>query len=317
MEANSVIAVDIGGTKILGAKFDQKGRIEAREKKGTKTRKGDEAAFRQFTRVIDQLWTEEGSPVQAISIGVPGVVRDGVVVFAPNMPWKEYPLQKKIQEHYGVRCFVDNDANLSMLGEWRYGAGKNCQNLIGIFVGTGVGGGIVLNNQIYQGATGGAGEVGHIIVSSDGPYCGCGARGCLESLTSKNAIQKEIIAQTKRGRKSVYTDLIETDQFILKSSMLKRALEEKDMLTVDIMERVSQYLGIGTASIVNLLDPEIVIFGGGIMEAVGPYLLPKIITHAQSYAILRIMEKVKIELSALKDDACLYGAYALALMGES
>lgn len=312
MSKTDVITVDIGGTKILGARFDRSGNISIREKKGTKSRKGEEAAFQQLAKVIDPLFSETPETVKAINIGVPGVIRDGKVIFAPNMPWKDYPLKKNLEEKYQVSCSIGNDANLSLMGEWKYGSGKGKRNLVGFFVGTGVGGGIVVENRIYDGTTGAAGEVGHIIVSNDGPYCGCGARGCLESLTSKTAIQNEIMAQTKRGRESFFTELLSSEGYVLKSSHLKSALESEDSLTLEILESVSQYLGIGTASLINLLDPQIIIFGGGIMEAIGDYLLPKIIAHAQSYSILRILEKVEIRLSTLKDDACLYGAYALS-----
>ena len=173
----------------------------------------------------------------------PGVIDHGRIL-SPNLSWKDYPLEEKLVQRYSVPAYVGNDANVSLLGVWKHGIGKGCSNLVGFFVGTGIGGGIVVNGSIFGGSTGGAGEIGHMIVLPDGPLCGCGARGCLESLASKTAITKIFQSQVNRGRKTCFEELLSKEGYVLKSSHLKEAYTGGDSLTVEVMDRAADYLGI-------------------------------------------------------------------------
>lgn len=302
------IGVDIGGTKILGALFDDKGNKIKTEKKSSKSSKGKEKVIDQLKKVLDTL-LEDSKDVKGIGIGVPGVIKEGKITFTPNMPLNEFNLIDFVKEEYKIDCIVENDANASMYGEWKFGAAKGAKNAVGYFVGTGIGGGLILNNSLYRGSYNFAAEIGHMNVYPQGPLCGCNLRGCLESLSSKVAIQREITRKRERGEKTVIkkSDL----KNIVKSSTLKTAYDEGDKVVRSILNDVAFYLGINAGSIINLLNPDVILYGGGIMEALGEELLPIIIETAKQYSIPHIFDTCEFKLSKLKDDACLYGAFSL------
>ncbi len=314
------IALDIGGTKILGVLFDKDNNIVEKTKKKTKSKEGKEVVWEQIKKVIDMLVEKAGGieNINAIGAGVPGIInmKEGEVVFSPNLPWKNYKLKEIIEEEYSIKAKIGNDVNVGILGEWKFGAGRGKENIIGIFWGTGIGGGLIINNQLYEGKIGAAGEIGHICVMPDGPYCGCGARGCLESLASKTAMTNYIDAQIERGRKSILKELLESSNGVLKSDHIKQGIEKKDELTVEVIEKAAKYMGAGTASLINILNPEMIIFGGGVMESMGDILLPKIIEYARENAMPGILESCKFQVAELGDDSGIYGALTIALSGE-
>jgi len=171
------------------------------------------------------------------------------------------------------------------------------------------------NNTELHGGIGAAGEIGHICIMPDGPYCGCGARGCLEALASKTAMTKYIEAQIERGRKTILEDMLKESNGVLKSEQLQKGYEANDEITLEVLEKVSKYMGAGTASLINVLNPEIVVFGGGVIEAMGDILMPKILSYTKENAMVKIMESCEFKIAKLGDDAGIYGALNLA-MGE-
>lgn len=309
------IGLDIGGTKILGALFNDKGDILRRDKKKTKSDEGADVIFRQIMKVVDALIEEiDLDKIEAIGAGVPGIIdgKNGVVIFSPNMKWENFRLKEEIEKKYGIKTFIGNDVNVGTLGEWKYGAGKDFKNIVGIFVGTGVGGGLIINGVLHEGVIGAAGEIGHMVLNPDGPYCGCGSKGCLESYASKTAMQNEIVAQVKRGKKTLLTEKLESEK-IIRSESLKEAYDRQDELAIEILDRAAYYLGIGSATIINLLNPELIIFGGGVMEAMSDILLPKIEETASKYSMPKMFESCRMKPAKLGDDAGVYGALGLIL----
>lgn len=309
------IGLDIGGTKILGALFNDKGDILKRDKKKTKADEGAEAIMKQIAKVIDALIEEiDLDQVVALGAGVPGIIdgKNGIVIFSPNMNWENFRLKEEIEKKYGLKTFIGNDVNVGTLGEWKYGAGKDFKNIVGIFVGTGVGGGLIINGAMHEGVIGAAGEIGHMVLNPDGPYCGCGSKGCLESYASKTAMQNEIMAQLRRGRKTLLAEKIESEK-IIRSESLKEAYERQDELTIEIIDRSAYYLGLGAANIINLLNPELIIFGGGVIESMGDIYLPKIEETALKYSMPKMFESCRIKPAKLGDDAGVYGAMGLIL----
>jgi len=302
------IGVDIGGTKILGALFNEKGKKLKTEKKSSKSLKGKEKVIEQLKKVLDSL-LEENKDVKGIGIGVPGVIKDGKITFTPNMPLNEFNLVEFVEQEYHIKTIIENDANASMYGEWKFGSAKGAKNAVGYFVGTGIGGGLILNESLYKGSFNFAAEIGHMNVYPEGPLCGCNLRGCLESLSSKVAIQREIVRKKERGEKT----LIKNGDLkgIVKSSTLKTAYDEGDDLVREILNEAARYIGINAGSIINLLNPEVIVLGGGVMEALGEQLMPIVVETAKQYSIPHIFECCKFKLSQLKDDACLYGAFSL------
>ena len=312
----SVIALDVGGTKVLGALFDENFNIIARKKKSTKAYEGIDKILDQISKVISKLveTAEEAEfEVIAIGAGVPGVIKEGVVLFTPNLPWNHYPLAKEIESVFDIPVVIGNDANVSLLGEWGHGVAKNTKNTVGFFIGTGVGGGLIINSKIYTGHIGLAGEIGHITLNPDGVICGCGSRGCLESYSSKTGILKYIQSQIRHGRDCVIKDEI-TDNpsdYILRSSVIKEALENGDECMIEALDIAAKYLGIAVASTLNIINPEMVVFGGGLVEALGEVFINNIKGYINRYCVPHATDDCSFTISTLGDDACLYGALTL------
>ena len=197
----------------------------------------------------------------------------GIVHHAPNLGWKKVALGPKLEALLKVPVFVENDVNVGVMGEYTLGAGQGAQELVGIFVGTGIGGGIIIGGRLYQGARGAAGEVGHIVVEINGPLCGCGNRGCAEALASRTAMERDVRAAIRRGEKSIVLKLMkERGRDRMTSSIIQRALKERDPVMEKVMKRAQFCLGILVANVVNMLDPECVIIGGGIAATAGQRL---------------------------------------------
>lgn len=312
------IGIDLGGTKILGALFDENGEIIKKVKAKTKVKNGKEFIFLQIRKVLDELLDgiDRGN-IKAIGAGIPGIIdgENGIVIFSPNLPWENYPLVEELREAYGILTFIGNDVNVGIMGEWMYGSAKGMNDVVGMFIGTGIGGGLIVDGKLYEGAGGAAGEIGHITVDPKGPICGCGARGCLEALASKTAVLKQIKAQLKRGRESVLSEDIGEDTKVLKSSHLRKAYDEKDELALEIIDKMCEEIGLACSSLMNILNPEAIVLGGGIIEALGEVFLPKIKTMAKQYAMPKIYENCEIIVAQLGDDAGIMGALAIAKVG--
>ena len=222
------LCLDIGGTKVLGVVFNSKKEIVYRLKKKTKAG-GDssENVEEVIINVVRELINSSGikkSDIHAIAAGAPGVIdqEKGVVLFSPNLPWKNYNIRKPIEDEFGCPFYIGNDVNVGVLGEYKFGAAKGYKNVVGLFVGTGMGGGLILNGELYTGNKFKAAEYGHMILDPEGPLCNCGQRGCLEAFSSKQGMSSYIRQQVSRGRKSSMAEAV-TDG-VFKSKALKNAL---------------------------------------------------------------------------------------------
>jgi glucokinase len=314
-----VIAMDLGGSKILAAVVDREGQILAEAKQRTRAVKGPEAVIERMADTAHDAVTRakrSWSDVQAMAVGAPGPLdpETGTVYHTPNLPgWQNIPLGPTLSKLSGVPVFLENDANLGALGEHTFGAGRGTHDMVGIFVGTGVGGGLVLDGRLRRGFRHSAGEMGHMVVLADGPVCGCGKRGCLESVASRTAIERDIRLGLAAGRESQIPELTQGRTSALTSGLLARALQLGDPLVTEVIGRAQWYLGLLTASIVNLVDPEMVVFGGGVVEALGDQFLVPIRTTARQYFIQQAgAEKVQVVAGALGDHAAILGAAAYA-----
>ncbi len=317
MDAN-VIGVDMGGTKILSAVVNASGNILATAKMPTQAKDDTSIVIDRISDCIKEAFQKSEvseDTIRAIGIGAPGPLdpETGVVIFAPNLGWKDVPLKTELEARIGIPTFVDNDVNVGTLGEHTYGAGRGVQNLVGIFVGTGIGGGIILNGELFHGASKTAGEIGHIIVQEGGPKCGCGNRGCLEALASRTAMTKQLRnAIMKKGKKSVITKLTDGDLQQIRSGTLAKALRSKDKLTQNVFKKATKYLGVGIGSIVNFLNPDMIVLGGGVVEALDKNFIKNIRKAAKKYALPDTLKGVQIVRAELGDDAGVLGAAALA-----
>ena len=315
MSEKYCICLDVGGTKVLGAIFNEKKEIVYRLKKRSK---GDDSESANVEKVIISVVEEmlEGSgiaksDVKAIAACAPGVIdqNTGIVLFTPNLPWRDYDLRGAMEKQFNIPFFVGNDVNLGVLGEYIYGAGRGYRNIIGFFVGTGMGGGMVLNGELYTGNKFKASEYGHMILEPEGPLCNCGQRGCLETFASKTGMTNYIRQQISRGRDTMMAEFV-TDG-VFKSKKLKKALAAGDEVAIEAVDRACHYLAIATGNMINTISPDLIVYGGGVMEAVGDIFLEKILKELDRYCMRSIRPTVDIKIAELGDDSILYGELAL------
>ena len=314
------VCLDIGGTKVLGAIFNEQGEIIHRLKKRTKEYGDDVANIEKIIidTVKEMLDAAElkKSDINAISAGAPGVSDSatGIVLFTPNLPWRNYDLRTPIEEEFGAKFYIGNDVNCGVLGEYKYGVAQGYKNVVGIFPGTGMGGGIIINGELYTGTGFKAGELGHMVLDPEGPLCGCGQRGCFEAFSSKKGMSAYILQQVSRGRESYLGDKIENGVF--RSKYLKKALKMNDKVTVEAVDRACHYLAVATGSLINIFSPDLIVYGGGIMEACGDLFLEKILDEVDKYCMPSIRPTVELKCATLGDDSVIYGALAMITDAE-
>lgn len=309
------ICLDIGGTKILGAIFNSKKEIVYRIKKKTKADGDDTQNVEEvIISVVDELINQFGikkSQIKAIAAGAPGVIdqNKGIVLTSPNLPWKNYNIRKPIEQKFGAPFFIGNDVNVGVLGEYKYGSGRGYKNIVGLFVGTGMGGGLILDGNLYTGHMFKGAEYGHMILDPEGPKCNCGQRGCLEAFSSKQGMSDYIRTQAARGRQTPMAEAVQGGVF--KSKLLRKNLEAEDPVTVEAVDRACHYLAVATGNLINTFSPEVVIYGGGVIEACGDYFVEKINSEVDKYCMPSIRNTVELRKAALGDDSILYGALSM------
>lgn len=315
------ICLDIGGTKVLGAVFNSKDKLVCKVKRRS-TEEGAsseniESVIIDVTRLLIEKANIKKSQINAISAGVPGIVDsdNGIVVFTPNLPWRNYDLRSAIEKEFGAKFYLGNDVNVGVLGEYRYGAGRGHKHIVGFFIGTGVGGGLILNKKLFVGNEFKAGELGHMTVEENGPECGCGNRGCLESFSSKKGMAKYILGEIAKGRTSEMAEAID-EHGVFKSKFLKLAVEHGDEVALEAIDRACHYLAISTGSMINALSPDCVVYGGGVMEALGDLFLEKILAEVDKFTMPAIRPSVEILKASLGDYSNIYGSLALIKDGE-
>ncbi|HUI90595.1 MAG TPA: ROK family protein [Anaerolineales bacterium] len=304
----TIIAVDMGGTHLRAAAYEPEQFTPSAHKR-VDTLANEPGVFERLLNVIEEVWPDHRK-VDAIGIASPGPLdpHTGYLLATPNIKQLDnFPLAPKLSEHFGVPAFLDNDANLACLGEWRYGAGKGQRDVLYLTISTGIGGGVIANNRLLQGYHGLAAELGHAIVDPDGPPCSCGFNGHLESFSSGPAIVKYVLKELEGGTKSS----LERDAN-LNARQIADAAFQGDALAIAAYQRAGEYLGIAVATFLHAFDPSIIIFGGGVSQ-VGALLfdsfhasLKKRVFHP------RYLENLRIEMAALGDDAGLLGARVLA-----
>lgn len=317
---NYSIGVDLGGTKILAGVVDTNtGTVVDSSKKRTKAEKGRDVIIQRIIENTEKAICKAQIPLSQISsigVGAAGQVdrKNGVLISAPNLECCDVELRVILENHFNIPVYVGNDVEVATLGEMKFGSGVGYNNFVCIFVGTGVGSGIVQNGEIYQGATGTAGEIGHIIVDSGGRPCTCGGNGCLEAYASRSAIEKKIIAALKKGHKSVLSDVLK-DGSGLRSKHIKYALEENDEIVLNCITEAAEYLSSGLATVINFYNPQLIILGGGLIEAVD-YFYDISVKKALAKSLPTPSRTIKITKSSLQDYSGVIGASLLKSIYE-
>lgn len=313
-----VIGVDLGGTKIHAAAVSERGELLKDARVKTEPEQGADAVIARIAGLVREIKSGlDGAPIEAICVGVPGSVdaESGIVNEAPNLAWRDQPLARKLAQATGAaHVFLDNDVRVAVLGEHAYGAGRGSRSMIGIWVGTGIGGGLILDGELWRGSRNAAGEIGHMTLDPDGPRCSCGERGHAEAYASRTAIERRVRKLSKRGKKSKALKILaKKGGDRLTSSVIKRALDDGDPIMNEVFERAQHWLGILCANLVNAFDPEVVAFGGGLAERLGEQLVAPIRAQAYERFLLdRDRERVKILATTLADGSAPRGAALVA-----
>jgi len=314
-----IAGIDLGGTSMQVLLVDQRNNILAEAKAPTRRAKKALGVVADIATAVEEAMTLAGLKrydLTAASIGAPGPVdaERGIVHHAPNLGWIEFPLGPTLAKRLRVPVFLENDVNAGTVGEHTLGAGVGASNLIGIFVGTGIGGGLIVNGKLYEGSHGGAGEVGHMLIVVDGPLCGCGHRGCVEAVASRTAMERDVRAAIKSGRKSCVLELMKRkNKTRMTSSVINAALKRKDPVMREVMEHAQQYLGILVANVVNLLDPDCVVIGGGLAGRLGELYVGPIREHAHEHFFReKDVKRIRVVPGKLADNAGAFGAVVLA-----
>jgi glucokinase len=317
------LGVDLGGTKILTGVFDSKFDLKGTTKLSTKANRGVNAVIERIARCVREAVDEcdlKLDQVRGVGVGAPGAVdtEAGRVIFAPNLPgWKDVPLKKELEKLLDVPVFLGNDCNVCTLGVFDQEFKAKPKHLVGIFIGTGIGGGLIVNGDLYCGHNLTAGEIGHMVIEINGPKCGCGNRGCLEALASRTAIFRKIEAAVKDGQETVLTDLVGKDLADMRSGDLRKAIRRGDKFVAKIIEEAAEFAGIGVANLINILNPEIVVVGGGVIEALQDEMMPTLVKTAKEHVMPGTMAGIEIKASRLGDNAGITGAAVLARRGTA
>lgn len=307
------IGVDIGGTNIKLGIISDSGKIVKKTMVETKGEGGPNSVVSQIKKGINELLSKNKYKVSGIGVGCPGTVdqKKGIVENPPNIPkWDKVPLGSIIRKAFGYDVFLDNDANAAAIGEMHFGAGKKLNSFIMVTLGTGVGGGIIINRKIYLGDYGGAGEIGHTVIDYNGPKCNCGSYGCIEAYVGNNYLVKRIQKEIKGRPDTKIWDLINHDIEKLSPKVIDEAAEAGDEYAKSIIIQLGEYLGYAFTSLANILDISTFIVGGGV-AGFGEPLLNSAQRKAAERVLIPLRKRIKVLPAKLKNDAGIQGASAL------
>lgn len=320
MNPKYVIGIDLGGTFIKGGAVLKDGEIISRSKKESGAKMGPHQPVINILKAAEQLWQNVGYPPEAVGFGIPGGIsyEKGIVAESPHFPdWINFDLKSSLKEELNVPFVIDNDANAAAIGEGWLGAGRDVKNFCCITLGTGIGGGIVLNEAIWRGYLGMAGEVGHITVEPEGLPCACGGRGCLEVYSSATGIVK--MAHEKYNNRDVskrLRDITKGDPGEITPELLCKLAQEGDSLTKSIFEKMGKYLGISFANLINILNLELIIIGGGLLPA-WEFFIEEAFSQMKMRTYKIPGERVQIVKAKCGNDAGLLGSAYMAWKGST
>lgn len=314
------IGVDVGGTNLRVAAIDSNGQIFEKIGLATEVKAGRAVVLDEMVSSVDSLRRkhEATSRVVGIGFGVPGLIYmdEGKIRESPNLPgWDNYPLRDELEQKLGTRVFLENDANAAALGEKWVGLGRDVDSLAMLTLGTGVGGGIVINGHVWHGMLGMAGELGHITVKPDGPRCGCGNSGCLEVMASATAVVRMANEAIEQGRSEALADAKQHGVRITSKLVYEKAVGGDDAAR-EIFETVGRSLGIALAGLVNTFNFPLYVITGGVMAA-WDLFAPAMIAEVERRSFVYRVGHTRIEPSKLGDEAGLYGAAYLPLQAAA
>ncbi len=316
-ETRRYIGVDIGGTNIRAGVVDDRGHILGEARRPALAEAGLRAAVQRSIECIHEALENAGlttRDVQAIGVGVPGAHRsqDGICVFSPNFAdSRNVPVLPPITDALGLPAFMLNDVSVTTLGEHRFGAGRGYSQMVMITLGTGIGGGAIIDGELRVGHTEGFAEVGHMIIEPEGPVCGCGNHGCWEALAGRDAIVSRAINKIQHGRATTIADMVEYRLGSVTPALIGRCADQADEVAIEVLAETGYYLGIGIVNLIQLYNPQVLVIGGGIAAA-GRWLFEPITRTVRARAHMVPAWTCRIIRAELGDDAGIIGGAVLA-----
>jgi glucokinase len=312
-----IVAVDVGGTKFIASVIDKSGKMLSRVYCPTLAHQGPKKVIKRLAATIQQSVKESGAGMKGIggiSLAIAGIIdiSRGLITEAPNLPdWRNIRLDSLLEAEFKIPAFLLNDASAAALGERCFGAGIGIDNLIYITVSTGIGGGLIINGELYNGADGSAAEIGHMIILADGPACNCGQHGCLEALASGSAIA--ILARDRliAGEQSILMDMVDGIPAAVTAEHVTIAGRKRDIVALSVIWEAAYYLGIGLSNLVNLFNPQVIVIGGGV-STMGEMLLRPARKSMREHAFRLPASTVRVVKSKLSPDSGILGAAAYA-----
>lgn len=311
------VGFDLGGTKMHAVLFDARMQPVARRRKKTRGHEGADAGIERISNTVDKLLEEAKltpADLAGIGVGVPGPVdmATGLIHDAPNLGWSEVPLMELLEQRFGCRVAVCNDVDAGVFGEFQFGAARGTRSALGVFPGTGIGGGLVYEGQIFRGKSSSCLEIGHMPVVPDGAPCGCGRRGCLETVASRLSMSAEIAKAAYRGQAPHLLRVAGTDLANIRSGILAESIDAGDDIVEQIVRAGARHLGIAIAGVVNLLLPDCIILGGGLVESLPKLYLEEVASELKQRVMPAFAKAFTLKTAELGDDAGVLGAAAWA-----
>jgi len=321
-----IIGVDLGGTKIsAGAVSEDGARTVGLRSVETQAESGANAVVDRIVALVEGVILDamheagaQRSDFRGIGIGAPGPLdrEQGLVIIAPNLGWRDFPLRDRVSARLGLPATLDNDANCATVGEWWLGAARGARNVVGITIGTGIGGGLILNGELYHGSSDVAGEIGHTTIDVNGRHCKCGNYGCLEAYASGPAIATRAReALVREDTASILPSMVNGHLDKVTAELVYQAAKKGDALANEIVRDTARYLGAGIATLLNVLNPDVVVVAGGVTHA-GEALFGPLRTEVRRRAFKPAVEAVRIVPAELPGTAGVVGAVKTFMMAQ-
>lgn len=315
--ASYVIGVDMGMSKVVTAIINLKGEIIKRVYTFFDNHIEADSVISAMKKSIYKIIEEAKIKVESIigiGMGVHGIVdpEKGVSVFAPGFNWRNVNIRNIMEDEFKMPVFIDNDARVMALGEKWFGAARDVDNFALINVGSGIGSGIMIKGELYNGTCSGAGEIGHISIVDNGPKCNCGNYGCLEVMASGPALAKRVISRINMGEDTIIADLIHDDLSKVTGEVIYEAAKLGDRLALEALSETGRYIGYAISNLINILNPEMIVVGGGVAMA-GEYVFKSLLDVAEKKSMDHLFEKVRIVPAALNENCGVIGAATLVL----
>jgi len=309
-----IVGVDLGGTNIVvGAVAEDGSEVVGQVEESTHAEEGADAVVARIVRLVQaSIAQAKGKDVAGVGIGSPGPLDTarGIVLLTPNLGWRNMPLRDRVSSAVGLPATLDNDANCAIFGEWWRGAARGARHVVGLTIGTGIGGGIVLDGQIYHGTSDIAGELGHMTIDLNGRRCKCGNYGCLEAYASGPAIAARAVEGIESGAETTLPQYVGGDLAKITAQVVYEAARDGDDYARDVVMETAKILGAGVANIINIFNPEVVVICGGVTHA-GDRLFVPLRSEARRRAFKPAVDVCRIVPGALPGTAGVYGAAAV------